>query len=83
VRKITKKKGVDVVFEHVGAETFNGSLLCLKRRGRLVTCGSTWTTATIHLMQLSSSNIASSARSALPCATSAKALPRWRTASCR
>ena len=41
VRKLTAKKGVDVVFEHVGAETFNGSLLCLKRGGRLVTCGST------------------------------------------
>src|SRR5438046_10110594 len=41
VRKITAKKGVDVVFEHVGADTFNGSLLCLKRGGRLVTCGST------------------------------------------
>src|SRR5438034_1543805 len=41
VRKITAKKGVDVVFEHVGAETFNGSLLCLKRGGRLVSCGST------------------------------------------
>src|SRR6202521_971338 len=39
-RKITKKKGVDVVFEHVGADTFNGSLLSLKRGGRLVTCGS-------------------------------------------
>jgi alcohol dehydrogenase len=53
VRKITKKKGVDVVFEHVGAETFNGSLLCLKRGGRLVTCGSTsGPTTTINLMQL-------------------------------
>ena len=41
VRKLTGKKGVDVVFEHVGADTFNGSLLCLKRGGRLVTCGST------------------------------------------
>jgi alcohol dehydrogenase len=41
VRRLTAKKGVDVVFEHVGAETFNGSLLCLKRGGRLVTCGST------------------------------------------
>src|SRR6201747_2219512 len=40
-RKITKKKGVDVVFEHVGADTFSGSLLTLKRGGRLVTCGST------------------------------------------
>ncbi len=53
VRKITKKKGVDVVFEHVGADTFNGSLLALKRGGRLVTCGSTsGPTATINLMQL-------------------------------
>src|SRR2546430_14358817 len=53
VRKITAKKGVDVVFEHVGAETFNGSLLCLKRGGRLVTCGSpSRPSATLHLMQL-------------------------------
>jgi len=53
VRKITAKKGVDVVFEHVGAETFNGSLLCLKRGGRLVTCGSTsGPSTTINLMQL-------------------------------
>jgi len=52
-RKITKKKGVDVVFEHVGADTFNGSLLCMKRGGRLVTCGSTsGPTTTINLMQL-------------------------------
>jgi alcohol dehydrogenase len=41
VRKITAKKGVDVVFEHVGGEGFNGSLLCLKKGGRLVTCGAT------------------------------------------
>lgn len=53
VRKITAKKGVDVVFEHVGAETFNGSLLCLKRGGRLVTCGATsGPSTTINLMQL-------------------------------
>src|SRR5512133_1757874 len=53
VRKITAKKGVDVVFEHVGADTFNGSLLSLKRGGRLVTCGSTsGPTTTINLMQL-------------------------------
>jgi alcohol dehydrogenase len=53
VRKLTAKKGVDVVFEHVGAETFNGSLLCLKRGGRLVTCGSTsGPSTTINLMQL-------------------------------
>jgi alcohol dehydrogenase len=53
VRKITAKKGVDVVFEHVGAETFNGSLLVLKPGGRLVTCGSTsGPTTTLNLMQL-------------------------------
>lgn len=53
VRKITQKKGVDVVFEHVGADTFNGSLLSLKRGGRLVTCGSTsGPSTTINLMQL-------------------------------
>jgi alcohol dehydrogenase len=53
VRKLTQKKGVDVVFEHVGADTFNGSLLCLKRGGRLVTCGSTsGPTITLNLMQL-------------------------------
>lgn len=53
VRKLTAKKGVDVVFEHVGADTFNGSLLSLKRGGRLVTCGSTsGPSTTINLMQL-------------------------------
>jgi len=53
VRKITAKKGVDVVFEHTGAETFNGSLLALKRGGRLVTCGATsGPSTTFNLMQL-------------------------------
>jgi alcohol dehydrogenase len=53
VRKLTAKKGVDVVFEHVGGEGFNASLFCLKRGGRLVTCGSTaGPSATINLMQL-------------------------------
>jgi len=40
-RRQTGKKGVDVVFEHVGPDTWAGSLLALKRGGRLVTCGST------------------------------------------
>ncbi|MCO5084900.1 MAG: zinc-binding dehydrogenase [Rhizobiaceae bacterium] len=53
VRKLTKKKGVDVVFEHVGADTWAGSMLCLKRGGRLVTCGSTSGVSTsVNLMQL-------------------------------
>jgi NADPH:quinone reductase-like Zn-dependent oxidoreductase len=57
VRRWTKQNlksvGVDVVFEHVGADTWNGSLLCLKRGGRLVTCGSTsGVSTTMNLMQL-------------------------------
>jgi len=41
VRRLTNKKGVDVVFEHVGVDTFPMSMFCLKRGGTLVTCGST------------------------------------------
>ncbi|WP_208435756.1 zinc-binding dehydrogenase [Bartonella phoceensis] len=53
VRKLTKKQGVDVVFEHVGVDTWSGSLLCMKRGARLVTCGSTsGITAPLNLMQL-------------------------------
>jgi alcohol dehydrogenase len=53
VRKLTGKKGVDVAFEHVGPDTFNGSLLSLKRGGRLVTCGSTsGQSTTLNLFQL-------------------------------
>jgi alcohol dehydrogenase len=53
VRKLTRKKGVDVVFEHVGADTWAGSMLCLRRGGRLVTCGSTSGVSTqMNLMQL-------------------------------
>jgi NADPH:quinone reductase-like Zn-dependent oxidoreductase len=53
VRKLTARKGVDVVFEHTGAETWAGSLFSLKRGGRLVTCGATSGPAgSINLMQL-------------------------------
>ncbi|AQX19597.1 zinc-binding dehydrogenase [Bartonella sp. WD16.2] len=53
VRKITQKKGVDVVFEHVGTDTWTGSILCMKRGARLVTCGSTsGVSAPMNLMQL-------------------------------
>jgi NADPH:quinone reductase-like Zn-dependent oxidoreductase len=41
IRTLTAKRGVDVVFEHVGAETFERSLKSLARGGRLVTCGAT------------------------------------------
>jgi alcohol dehydrogenase len=53
VRKITKKRGVDVVFEHVGKDTWAGSMFCLRRGGRLVTCGSTsGVSAETNLMML-------------------------------
>lgn len=41
VRKLTGRRGVDVVFEHVGPATWPGSMLSMARGGRLVTCGST------------------------------------------
>jgi len=41
VRALTNKRGVDIVFEHVGGETFEKSLKVLARGGRLVTCGAT------------------------------------------
>jgi len=41
VRRITKKRGVDVVFEHVGTATWDDSLASLAAGGRLVTCGAT------------------------------------------
>ncbi|MGH2519120.1 MAG: zinc-binding dehydrogenase, partial [Chloroflexota bacterium] len=40
VRALTGKRGVDVVVEHVGEETWEKSVACLARMGRLVTCGS-------------------------------------------
>jgi NADPH:quinone reductase-like Zn-dependent oxidoreductase len=41
VRKITSKAGVDIVFEHVGAATWEESLKSMKPGGKLVTCGAT------------------------------------------
>jgi NADPH:quinone reductase-like Zn-dependent oxidoreductase len=41
VRRITNKRGVDVVFEHVGTATWDDSLASLAVAGRLVTCGNT------------------------------------------
>lgn len=53
VRKLTRKRGVDVVFEHVGTDTWAGSMFSLRKGGRLVTCGSTTGgTAEINLHQL-------------------------------
>jgi NADPH:quinone reductase-like Zn-dependent oxidoreductase len=41
VRRITNKRGVDIVFEHVGTATWEDSLASLALSGRLVTCGAT------------------------------------------
>ncbi len=41
VRRITSKRGVDVVFEHVGTATWDDSFASLAPGGRLVTCGAT------------------------------------------
>ena len=53
VRKLTAGRGADVVFEHVGPATFEGSMRSLARNGRLVTCGgTTGPTVTIALPHL-------------------------------
>jgi NADPH:quinone reductase-like Zn-dependent oxidoreductase len=41
VRKATNGQGVAVVVEHVGEATWDRSVKCLKRGGRLVICGAT------------------------------------------
>jgi NADPH:quinone reductase-like Zn-dependent oxidoreductase len=41
VRQLTGKAGVPIVFEHVGQATWEGSMKCLARGGRVVTCGAT------------------------------------------
>jgi NADPH:quinone reductase-like Zn-dependent oxidoreductase len=41
VRRLTGRKGADVVVEHVGEATWERSILSLAPRGRLVTCGAT------------------------------------------
>jgi len=41
VKRLTDGRGVDVVVEHVGPATWETSMRCLARNGRLVTCGGT------------------------------------------
>jgi len=41
IKRLTQGRGVDVVFEHTGQATWPGSILSLKKGGRLVTCGAT------------------------------------------
>lgn len=41
VKRLTERRGVDVVFEHVGTATWEMSVASLAANGRLVTCGAT------------------------------------------
>ncbi len=41
IREETADRGVDVVFEHVGAATWDKSIASLAKKGRLVSCGVT------------------------------------------
>jgi NADPH:quinone reductase-like Zn-dependent oxidoreductase len=41
VLRLTDRRGVDVVVEHVGSDTWEKSLACLAPNGKLVTCGAT------------------------------------------
>ena len=41
VKTFTRGRGVDVVLEHIGPQTWEGSLRVLAKGGRLVTCGAT------------------------------------------
>ena len=41
-RRLTGKKGVEVVIEHVGGPVFERAVAALTRNGRLVTCGNTF-----------------------------------------
>lgn len=41
VMRLTKGQGVDIVFDHIGGETFTKSISCLKKKGRLIACGVT------------------------------------------
>src|SRR5262249_18041316 len=41
VRRITEKRGVDAIVNHVGAKTFAADMRLLVKGGRLVTCGAT------------------------------------------
>jgi 2-desacetyl-2-hydroxyethyl bacteriochlorophyllide A dehydrogenase len=53
VARLTGKRGVDVVIDHVGEATFDGSVRSLAKGGRLVLCGATsGPRAEIHLPRL-------------------------------
>jgi NADPH:quinone reductase-like Zn-dependent oxidoreductase len=41
ILRATENRGVDVIFEHIGVETWADNLRCLAKGGRMVTCGTT------------------------------------------
>ena len=41
VRSLTDNKGVDLIFEHIGPDTWEKNLQCLTKGGRMVVCGAT------------------------------------------
>jgi len=41
VKRLTRRRGVDVIFDHIGADTWDKNIRSLKMGGRLVTCGVT------------------------------------------
>lgn len=41
IKETTNKRGVDVVVDYIGAETWQKSLQALRKGGRIVTCGAT------------------------------------------
>jgi NADPH2:quinone reductase len=56
VKKITNGRGVDVVYDGVGAKTFDQSLLCLRPRGMMVLFGAaSGPVPPFELMRLNSS----------------------------
>jgi NADPH:quinone reductase-like Zn-dependent oxidoreductase len=53
VMEFTSNRGVDVVVEHVGSETWDQSFACLAKRGRITTCGvTTGNIATINIRKM-------------------------------
>ncbi len=41
IKRLTDKRGVDMVVDNIGEDTFDQSIRCLVRGGRLTTCGGT------------------------------------------
>jgi len=41
IRSLTNNKGADLIFEHIGPDTWEKNLQCLTKGGRMVVCGAT------------------------------------------